>query len=226
MYSGIDPLNYPMYGLSIAANYLNLPVNTLKTWVCGRSYGTKFMPPIIALPDRTENFLSFTNLIEAHVLSAIRRVHGVSMPKVKNAIQFLSETMASDHPLADMNLHTDGVDLFIEQIDKIVNVSKDGQVAIKQVMRAYINRIDRSEDGLIERLYPFTTSNQADLEEQRNIVIDPQVSFGRPVLVGTGIPVEMLSARFKAGESLQDLAFDYGCDSSQIESAIRYKLAA
>jgi uncharacterized protein (DUF433 family)/soluble cytochrome b562 len=215
-----------MYGLGIAAHYLGLPANTLKAWVCGRSYSGKFVPPIIVLPDRSQNFLSFTNLIEAHVLSAIRRVHQVSMPKIKNAIQFLSETRGSEHPLADMNLHTDGVDLFIEQIDKIINVSKDGQVAIKQVMRAYISRIERSEKGLVERLYPFTTSNQADLEEHRSIVIDPQVSFGRPVLVGTGIPVEVLSARFKAGESLQDLAFDYGCDSAQIESAIRYELAA
>ncbi len=212
----------------MAAHYLSLHVNTLKIWVCGRSYGSprKFTPPIIILPDRSQNLLSFTNLIEAHVLSAIRRVHGVSMTKIKTAVQFLSEEMKSEHPLADMNLHTDGVDLFVEQIDKIVNVSKDGQIAIKQVICAYISRIDRSEEGLIIRLYPFTTSSNIDFKEPRRIVIDPHVSFGRPVLVGTGIPVEILSARFKSGESLHALALDYDCDLTQIESAIRYEMAA
>ncbi len=47
---------------------------------------------------------------------------------------------------------------------------------------------------------------------------------GRPVLVGTGIPTAILAERYKAGESIDELALDYGCDRLQIEEAIRCEL--
>ena len=53
------------------------------------------------------------------------------------------------------------------------------------------------------------------------VVIDPYVSFGRPVLVGTGIPTAVIAARYKAGESVDDLADDYGRSREEIEEAIR-----
>jgi uncharacterized protein (DUF433 family) len=56
-------------------------------------------------------------------------------------------------------------------------------------------------------------------------VIDPQVSFGRPVLVGTGIPTAVIAGRYKAGESMDALADDYGRQRFEIEEAIRCELA-
>jgi uncharacterized protein (DUF433 family) len=53
------------------------------------------------------------------------------------------------------------------------------------------------------------------------VVIDPRVQFGRPVLVGTGIPTEVIADRFKAGEALDDLARDYGRTPDEIQEAIR-----
>ena len=56
------------------------------------------------------------------------------------------------------------------------------------------------------------------------MVIDPHVSFGRPVLVGTGIPTAVIAERYKAGESIDELAGDYGRGPSEIEEAIRCEL--
>jgi uncharacterized protein (DUF433 family) len=41
---------------------------------------------------------------------------------------------------------------------------------------------------------------------------------------GTSIPTSIIAERYKAGDSLQDLAEDYDCDLSQIEEAIRCEI--
>ena len=45
---------------------------------------------IIALPDRNAPLLSFINLVEAHVLDALRREHEVPLQKVRKAILCLT----------------------------------------------------------------------------------------------------------------------------------------
>jgi uncharacterized protein (DUF433 family) len=58
------------------------------------------------------------------------------------------------------------------------------------------------------------------------VVVDPRISFGRPVIDGTSVRTETVAARYKAGESAADLADDYGVEVPQIDEAIRYELAA
>jgi uncharacterized protein (DUF433 family) len=55
-------------------------------------------------------------------------------------------------------------------------------------------------------------------------MIDPRISFCRPVLAGIGIPTAMLAERYKAGDSIDELAEDYNCDRLQIEEGIRCEL--
>jgi uncharacterized protein (DUF433 family) len=56
------------------------------------------------------------------------------------------------------------------------------------------------------------------------VLIDPQISYGRPVLVGTGIPTAALAERYKAGDSIRNLADDYSLSTDAIEEAIRCEL--
>jgi len=72
--------------------------------------------------------------------------------------------------------------------------------------------------------YPFT--RKRELDEPRVVVIDPEVSFGKPVLVGTGIPTSTVAERYKTGESVDDLAKDYDLERGKIEEAIRCELRA
>jgi uncharacterized protein (DUF433 family) len=57
-----------------------------------------------------------------------------------------------------------------------------------------------------------------------NISFDPDVCQGRPVITGTGIRTEIVFSRFKAGESIPELAADYFVRCSHIEDAIRYEI--
>jgi uncharacterized protein (DUF433 family) len=221
-----DPREMPAYGIDEAAVYLQIPRATLRSWVVGRNYPVKggeraFRPLILPAAEEGGRLLSFFNLVEAHVLAAIRRVHRVDLRAVRNAIDFLDRRYGTSHPLADQSFVTDGKDLFVQELGRLIAASASGQLAMRQVLDAHLQRIDRDALGGAERLYLFTRAGSPAGDPPRTVVVDPRVAFGRPVLAGTGIPTSVIAERFKAGESVEELAEDYGRSASEIEEALR-----
>jgi uncharacterized protein (DUF433 family) len=224
-----DPREVPAYGLAEAARYLNIPHATLRSWVAGRAYpvtdGEKFFPPVIEIADKKRKLLSFINLVEAHVLDAIRRrEHRIQLPKIRQAISYLRQKFNSRHPLVDQQLETDGLDLFVEKYGHLINISQEGQFAMREMLQAFLRRIERDSHGVPIKLYLF--ARRGDKDEPLNVVVDPAISFGRPTLAGTNIPTSVLAERFKASDSAEELAEDYGRPRQEIEEAIRYELKA
>ena len=104
---------------------------------------------------------------------------------------------------------------------------------MREILEALLKRIERDERGLAVRLYPFSRRPTVVAPEHtlpllkdspRLVVIDPRVGFGRPVLAGTGITTLTIAERFDAGESIEELAADYGRSREEIEEAIRCEL--
>ena len=81
-----DHRNHPAYPLSEAARYLKLPAATLRAWTVGRPYptahGQGHFPALIRPAAKEPPVLSFWNLIEAHVLRALRTEHGVPIKEL------------------------------------------------------------------------------------------------------------------------------------------------
>ena len=225
--SRYDPREAPSYPIVEAAHYLNLPKATLRSWVLGRPYkttqGSQNFAPLIEIADKQHKLLSFMNLVEAHVLAAIRREHKVELFKIRSALEYTQKKLGAKRPLAEQQFETDGVDLFVEKLGELINVSANGQQAMREILRYHLRRIERDPRGIPIKLFPFTrTSNRND--EQQAIVIDPAVSFGRPSLSNTGIPTAILAERYKAGDSIAMLAEDYGAQREAVEEAIRCEL--
>jgi uncharacterized protein (DUF433 family) len=221
-----DPRELPAYSIAEASHYLLIPTATLRSWVLGRKYPTKrevkLFKSLIQRPDPSQSRLSFINLVEVHVLDAIRREHEIALPKVRIALEYLQKKFPSKHPLADHSFETDGINLFLEKFGQLINVSQSGQIAMKEFLEAYLKRIERDAKGVPICLYPFTRKRNFD--EPRAVVINASISYGRPVLAGTGIATAIIAERYKAGESIADLADDYGRKPLDIEEAIRCEL--
>jgi uncharacterized protein (DUF433 family) len=115
------------------------------------------------------------------------------------------------------------VDLFLSRFEKLIAVSQAGQLAMKEMLAAHLRRVEHDAAGLAVRLYPFTRKREAD--EPKIIVIDPYVSFGRPTIARTGIATGIVAERYKAGESIDELAQDYDCERGHVEEAVRVELA-
>ena len=108
IYAGKNPLDLPAYSLIECAHIVQVPKATMRTWALGRRYHTEqqemFWQPLIAIADRTTPALSFRNVIELHVLAAMRRRHKIEMPTVRKAIQYLSNRLGISNPLAEQQM--------------------------------------------------------------------------------------------------------------------------
>jgi uncharacterized protein (DUF433 family) len=215
LYGGADPRELPAYTIQDAARYLHLPPSTLRAWVRGQGDNFK---AVIALPDPQRGELSFLNLVEAHVLNAIRREHEISLQKTRKSLELLETKLGSKRPLASEVFFTDGIDLFVERLGQLHTVSRSGQLAIKEILKEHLRRIE-FEHGLAVRLYPFT--RRPGLGEPKAVVIDPMISFGRPTISTTGVPTGVIAQRFDAGDSVDDLARDYDLAPDVVEEALR-----
>ncbi|NWF83267.1 MAG: DUF433 domain-containing protein [Bryobacteraceae bacterium] len=160
--------------------------------------------PVIHLDDPKGRYLSFINLVEAHVLAAIRRRHGVRLPQVRRALDYVRREFDLKRPLIDQAFQTGGLDLFVERYGQMINASRQRQQAMKEIISVYLQRIERDTRGLPIKLYPFTRDTESGVSpksDPRLVVMSPTMSFGRPVIVGTGIPVSAIYERYTAGEA-------------------------
>jgi uncharacterized protein (DUF433 family) len=213
-----ENLELPMYGLSEAALYLRVPIKTLEYWVFGQGR----IRPMIRAAGKHPRTLSFMNLLECHMLTAMRKIYDLRLPKIRRAVAHLSATSSFRHPLVEQPLYTDGVDVLIKEIDSILNISRGGQFVIPQIVGIHLQRIEYEKGKF--RFYPFVRERTAG--EPKYIVINPSIGFGKPVIAGTGISTAVIASRFNARESVPDLAQEYGLEERQIEEAIRWETRA
>jgi uncharacterized protein (DUF433 family) len=230
-YGGRDPREIPTYATWEAARYLRIPEQTINNWCFGHSYrvkhGERRANPVIHVPPAPSRLLSFLNMLELHVLDALRRQHRVKLQKVRRAVEWMSHEFKTAHPLADLDVWTDGITVFVERYGALIDASKHGQVAMQRMLQIHLERIERDERQVAIRLFPFTRKRpdpSARAGEPRIVAIDPRVAFGRPVLVGSRIPTLEIAERYKAGESVSELIDDYGRSQAEIEEAIRCEL--
>ena len=202
----------PVYSKRQAALYLGLNPATLNNWTSDGG--------MIETPD--QDGISFNNLAEAHILKAMRRVHGLPMQRIKKALKELAHLRKTPHPLLDEAFETDGVDLCIREEAKVINLSKSRQQEFREFVALYLRRVQRDDAGQVTRLYPFIVSEEEG--EPRSIAISPTVSFGKPVIAGTGISTEVIVGRFNSRDSVQDLSEEYQIDPRTLEDAIRWEL--
>jgi uncharacterized protein (DUF433 family) len=202
-----------------------MPKATVRAWALGQG---RFRPVLTLGRQDGPPLLSFVNLVEVHVLDALRREHDIPLQKTRGVLRLLDRLFpGSEHPLADRDLLTDSGEVFVEHLGRLVSASHEGQIAIRELLEAHLRRVDRDPMGRASRLYPFTRKRddrQSLTQEPRLVMIDPEIQFGRPVLTGTGIPTLVIADRYKAGESISDLARDYNRPEEEIEEAIRCEL--
>lgn len=224
IYAGQDPAVLPAYPLSEAARLVGVPLSTASAWTRGREYPAGGRPrkaqPVIETDDSEGRYLSFRNLVELHVLAAIRRQYGVSLQNTRKAVEFMRRRLRTEHPLASQRMLTDGRDLLVRHGSDLLNVSRGGQVEM-EIVQSFLDRIEFGRSGALLRLFPFTTTEIEN--DPRAVVIDPRVQFGRPCLRDTGIPTEVIADRFLAGETIESIAADYEVEPRRVEEAIRYE---
>lgn len=56
-----------------------------------------------------------------------------------------------------------------------------------------------------------------------SVVFNPSRQFGRPCIVGTRIPTDLVFVRNSSGESIDEISFDLDCEPGLVRDAIEYE---
>ncbi len=219
-----DPKELPIYSISDVAQALRMGEGALSDWTKPKiRHGRKGenFDPLVLLPEQglADGRLSFYNAIEAHMLLSMRRRYKVPMLEVRRALKKIRETEPSRHPLAEYSFQKKGKHLFLETIGENIDMSQGGQKILGEILDEYLTRIERDTSGVAFRLTPVLPGSGLEV---RPVMMDMKYSSGKLVIMDTGIRVDVVHGRYRAGHSIEKLARDYRLTEDQIKGAIQY----
>jgi uncharacterized protein (DUF433 family) len=227
IYSGKDPLEMPLYTIAEASRYLKIPRSTVSYWAKGGTYTSrgqqKRFEPLITMPSKFK--LSFHNLIELYAANALRtgsdgdKSNAVRVESIRPALEYAEDKLGIHRLLLSKELLTGGGHLFIKHYGELINLTQRGQVAIRELLERYLNRIGRDESNIPVRLYPPIPN----AVNEKPVVIDPAISFGRPVITSKGIRTSMIAHLVRAGESINDIAYEYDIHRDLVSDAFLFE---
>ena len=157
------------------------------------------------------------------MLRSLRTEHGIPLGAVRQALAYAQRELKIDQLLLREELRTAGGELFLDKYGELMNLSASGQLAMRKVFEAHLKRVEWGQLRFAVRLYPFLVSESADAKP---IVIDPQISFGRPVVSKAFVSTRSIVDRIDAGEKVEDVARDHDLTREMVEEAVVYERVA
>jgi len=204
----------PIYTYVDAGHYAGIPAQTIRNWYKGSSRPGHTMLPVMARPDNKG--LSYLQLAEVAFVARMRK-RKLRLSAIRNAYWHVRDTLKVEYPFLMEGLHTNGTELFVEALGSetgIVNASRGGQLGWRAALTSYFHEFDYT-DHLALRWHPSGRT--------LSVVIDPRISFGSPIVEGTGVPTYSVFSRLEAGDDLATVERDFNLTSSQVAAAIIFE---
>ncbi|MFI6027926.1 DUF433 domain-containing protein [Amycolatopsis magusensis] len=215
----VDKFTDPLLTPKEVARHLRIPESTMYYWLGEQANGAPLVHRVEA-EKRGWPSVPFVAVVEAYVLRSLRDL-GLTKRKIREAAAEVRRSFATPYALATQQIMTDGIDIFVQYAgDDLARVG-DGQRPIREVIDDYLHYIDWDvSDGFAGslRLRQYT--------DVAPVIIDPRFGWGAPVLASTKVPVDAVVNLWLAGESFEDVAYEYDLTAAQVEAVCRVAGAA
>jgi len=102
----------------------------------------------------SQRLYAFTDIVQLRVVKRLLDA-GMSLKRIRQAVQILSDQLHSDRPLADVTLLSDGATIYAAHSpDEVVDVFRRGQ----GVFGIAVGPVQEELEGELHRLFPPTRS--------------------------------------------------------------------
>jgi uncharacterized protein (DUF433 family) len=202
----------PNYQVQEAARYARIAPQTIVLWQKGNAGALA--------PRPNREALSYLELVEVAVVAALRN-QGVTLGRIRQAREYLSNTLKSEYPFAQYRFKIDGRRLFIDFAEvvgpkrgfgKLLRPDQQGQLAWELVI-GRLTEFDYERRGIVIRWHVAGADSA--------VVIDPRFSFGSPMV--KGIPTWAIKGRWSAGEPPREIAGDFGLREKEVIDALSFE---
>lgn len=215
---GQDIRTLPTYTIPEAAVFLAIPRRTLASWYEG-------VEPILKASGQygPAHLLSYRDIEEAYRVYLLRERFDFSFQFLRRSMRNARKMFRSQHPLQRAEAVKECLrDLVYDKPTRgkhprtVTSLGrKPGQAVIEEVANLFAERI---ENGKFIFPWRFASTDH----QSRPVSMNPRIMSGRLVVIGTRIPVSVLSGRERAGAKVEEIAADYGLDRRIVEQALTH----
>jgi len=219
-------LDQPMYYPAFASKLVRLSTGRIKRWLQGYEfnyrqeksgqvvYGTSD-PVIHRKKIELPEYASFLELIDLLFVKQFLE-HGFSLQKIRVALNELYRLTGENH-FAHNKFFVFQKSLYVNNDNEIIDLLTGGQKAIEKFIKSLGSQLDfHSVSGFPVRWYP--------LGKEKQIVLDPDISFGRPTVLGTGINTETIYNMYLGeNQNIKKVGFWLNLKETQTIAAIEFE---
>ena len=191
----------PLYSSALTARLAGVSKDRVRRWLRGYEYELesvtgnipvrRHQAPVVRHEGEREGaFASFLDLVDLLFVKKFLD-HGLTLQKIRHALDEAEQILGERH-FSRRRFFTDGRNIFLDtkgQGRAILELGSGGQWVIPQIITQLAKQIefDRESDFAL-RWFPEWG--------KRKVVVDPSISYGRPVLVASAIPTSVLYDQF------------------------------
>jgi uncharacterized protein (DUF433 family) len=219
------------YTVAQVARLARTSPQNVSRWLRGYSATGHQMAPVFGKGVEADNgsplTVSFVQLVEIIVVARFRQPElsggrPIPLDRLRRAHEFARTRLGVEYPFATLELKAEGGHLLHEfDVENPEHgplaLDMYGQWMLPLSVHSALEQFDYGEDRLVERWFPLGHSTP--------IVVDPHLAGGKPVILGTRVPVDVILSRFKAGEDIKSIADDFEVEADTVEHALRYAAA-
>lgn len=211
-----------VYTIPELSRYVGIKPDRARRWFCGKgSAGGKRKVEPLFEPDHDrvagKVVLSFYNLIDAFVAAKLTEL-GVTFRELWAVYNHLQQRYQSKHAFCRKDLLTDGRKIFVHddenENEKSLVELPSNQYYFEEILTPSLHKIEYDEiSGLANRWRIF-----------QGVLIDPEISFGEPVVADAFVPTETLNDAYLANDRDRDLVRRmFRVTEEQLDVAIRFQ---
>jgi uncharacterized protein (DUF433 family) len=214
-----------IYTVPDAAKLARIPQARIRRWIRGYHFRTsgelRSSAPIVQpfyKPVEGHIAISFLDLVELRFINAFLE-HGVTWAYLRDAYQKAINLVGRPRPFSTKRFKTDGRGILTEimakgNISSVLDVGV-GQLGFWPIIAPFYRELEFDWEE-VSRWWPGTNN--------RSVVIDPERSFGKPIIAREGIPTRILYKAYLAEGSLESVASWYGVRKGSVKAAVDFEV--
>jgi uncharacterized protein (DUF433 family) len=207
-------LGVGLYTPSEAALYARIPTQLMNRWVFGGSKGKPVLPSRELEEERTVSFLDF---VQAMAIRAIRLQHKIPLEKIRKALKIAEREFKLPHLFARQHVTFLFHGAIVVKLSEheFVEASGAGNRLMERIIELYLQDLTFDANGLAATYTAFKW-------KEHDIVMNPKLRFGEPVVTSCGYSAKALWDGFLAEGSVGATAKAYDVQPAEVEAACRY----
>lgn len=223
-----NTLNAPAYSIAEASRLVDMKPWTVRRYLKGYEYNYSYLghvqrsiqPPVIKDDQERETYASFLDLMD---LVFVREflIRGFKLPTLRKALDEAREYLGTPHFARSIFFTSGSRKIFLElpKDGIMIALLSGGQSVMPDIIESLSDRLefeDITELGFASKWYPKGMNGL--------IVIDPEVSFGRPTIIGTGIPTNNIFDLYLGeGQKIEPVSNWFKIPANQIQAAVQFE---